>query len=74
MKSYALIDLHCDTLTDYLKKADTENPNALDDPERFLSLLAIPSYVRRAQFFAIFVPDVKKRAGAIKYYKGTVSA
>ena len=37
----ALIDLHCDTLADY-NYAKTGNPDTLDDPQRVMSLSAIP--------------------------------
>ena len=56
MHPYALIDLHCDTLTEG-KYANTGNPDTLDDPKRVLSLSAIPSDVHWAQFYAIFIPD-----------------
>ena len=48
MNPYALIDLHCDTLTDCTHKGLT--PDTLDDPDRVLSLNAIPSDVHWAQF------------------------
>ena len=48
MNPYALIDLHCDTLTDCIHKGLT--PDTLDDPDRVLSLTAIPSDVHWAQF------------------------
>lgn len=41
MRPYALIDLHCDTLTDC--KYAAGNPDTLDDPKRVLSLSAIPT-------------------------------
>ncbi len=69
MKSYALIDLHCDTLTDCMNYTNTGNPDTLDDPERVLSLSAIPADVHWAQFFAIFVPDEEKGSAAIEYYE-----
>ena len=49
MYPYALIDLHCDTLADW-KYANTGNPDTLDDPERVLSLSAMPAGVNWAQF------------------------
>ena len=52
----ALIDLHCDTLADW-KYANTGNPDTLDDPERVLSLSAMPEGVNWAQFYAVFIPD-----------------
>ena len=69
MKSYALIDLHCDTLTDCPGYTNTGNPDTLDDPKRVLSLSAIPADVHWAQFFAIFVPDEEKGENAIGYYE-----
>ena len=55
MNPYALIDLHCDTLTDCIHKGLT--PDTLDDPDRVLSLSSLPSDVHWAQFYAIFIPD-----------------
>ena len=51
MNPYALIDLHCDTLTDCIHKGLT--PDTLDDPNRVLSLSSLPSDVHWAQFYAI---------------------
>ena len=53
MNPYALIDLHCDTLTDCIHKGLT--PDTLDDPGRVLSLSSLPSDVHWAQFYAIFI-------------------
>lgn len=69
MRSYALIDLHCDTLTDCLNYTNTGNPDTLDDPKRVLSLSSIPADVHWSQFFAIFVPDDEKGEKAIEYYE-----
>lgn len=41
MKPYALIDLHCDTLTD-CKYSSGLGTDTLDDPQRVLSLSSIP--------------------------------
>ena len=67
MNPYALIDLHCDTLTDCIHKGLT--PDTLDDPNRVLSLTAIPSDVHWAQFYAIFIPDQHRGQAAIDYYE-----
>lgn len=67
MNPYALIDLHCDTLTDCMYK--NSDPDTLDDPNRVLSLSAIPSDVRWAQFFAVFIPDEYRGQAAIDYYE-----
>ena len=67
MNPYALIDLHCDTLTDCIHKGLT--PDTLDDPDRVLSLTAIPSDVHWAQFYAIFIPDQHRGQAAIDYYE-----
>ena len=66
MRPYALIDLHCDTLTDC--KYAAGNPDTLDDPKRVLSLSAIPDDVHWAQFFAIFIPDEERGRAAIDYF------
>ena len=52
MRPYALIDLHCDTLTDCMY-AGSNIIDTLDDPARTLSLTSIPNDVRWAQFFAV---------------------
>lgn len=54
MRPYALIDLHCDTLTDC--KYAAGNPDTLDDPKRVLSLSAIPDDVHWAQFICDLHP------------------
>ncbi|MBP5212764.1 MAG: membrane dipeptidase, partial [Pyramidobacter sp.] len=64
----ALIDLHCDTLTDS-KYTSTGNPDTLDDPKRVLSLRAMPPEVRWAQFYAVFIPDEIRGADAEAYYE-----
>lgn len=64
----ALIDLHCDTLTDW-KYTTTGNPDTLDDPKRVLSLSAIPDGVRWAQFFAVFIPDEQRGQDAVDYFE-----
>lgn len=65
---YALIDLHCDTLTDW-KYTSTGNPDTLDDPKRVLSLSSIPKDVHWAQFYAIFIPDKIRGQDAINYFE-----
>ena len=67
-KSYALIDLHCDTLTDW-KYTSTGNPDTLDDPKRVLSLSSIPADVHWSQFFAVFIPDEERGQKAIDYFE-----
>lgn len=68
IKPYALIDLHCDTLTDW-KYTSTGNPDTLDDPKRVLSLSTIPKDVHWAQFYAVFVPDEVRGQDAIDYFE-----
>lgn len=67
VNSYALIDLHCDTLTD--RRPDAGAIDTLDDPQRALSLSALPEGIRWAQFFAVFLPDEKRGQAAIDYYE-----
>ena len=62
-----MIDLHCDTLTDW-KYTNTGNPDTLDDPKRVLSLSSIPAGVHWAQFFAVFIPDEERGERAISYF------
>lgn len=68
LQPYALIDLHCDTLTDW-KYTTTGNLDTLDDPDRVLSLSSIPEGVHWAQFYAIFIPDELRGQEAIDYYE-----
>ena len=81
MNPYALIDLHCDTLTDCtysnpdpdttIAECTHKGPTAdtLDDPGRVLSLSSLPSDVHWAQFYAIFIPDQHRGQAAIDYYE-----
>ena len=49
MNPKALIDLHCDTLTD-CRPTPAGNPDTLDDPERVLSLSAMPEALAERAF------------------------
>ena len=68
MNPKALIDLHCDTLTD-CRPTPAGNPDTLDDPERVLSLSAMPEDVHWAQFYAVFIPDEYRGQAAIDYFE-----
>lgn len=65
MIPHAAVDLHCDTLT---APGGTGCADTLDDPEKALSLSALPAGVRWAQCFAIFIPDTLRGQAAIAYY------
>lgn len=65
MKPYAVIDLHCDTLTNM--KAD-DSPDTLDNGAKAFSLSALPDGVHWAQCFAIFLPDELHGQAAIDCY------
>ena len=67
MRPYAIIDLHCDTLTDCMYAA-SEIPDTLDDPARSLSLSNIPEDVHWAQFFAVFLPDRLRGEDAVRFF------
>ena len=67
MRLYALIDLHCDTLTDCMYAGSTV-PDTLDDPARTLSLTGIPQDVHWTQFFAVFVPDELRGEKAVRFF------
>ena len=54
MRPYALIDLHCDTLTDCMY-AGSNIIDTLDDPARTLSLTSIPKDIHWA-LFHLLVP------------------
>ncbi|MDY0278404.1 MAG: membrane dipeptidase [Acholeplasma sp.] len=68
VKTYALIDLHCDTLTNR-KYVSTLKPDTLDHPKSVLSLSSIPQDVHWAQFYAVFIPDEIRGQEAIDYYE-----
>ncbi|MBO4872107.1 MAG: GrpB family protein, partial [Lachnospiraceae bacterium] len=65
---YALIDLHCDTLTRWTRHR-TGGPDTLDDPIHVLTLSTIPPEVHWAQLYAIFIPDELRGPDAIAYYE-----
>ena len=67
MRPYALVDLHCDTLTDCMY-AGSNIIDTLDDPARTLSLTSIPKDIHWAQFFAVFVPDELRGEKAIRFF------
>ena len=67
MRPYALIDLHCDTLTDCMY-AGSNIIDTLDDPARTLSLTSIPKDIHWAQFFAVFVPDELRGEKATRFW------
>jgi len=66
MKPYALIDLHCDTLTGCLEPG--RYPDTMDDPEAHLSLSNLPEDTHWCQCFAIFLPDELTGNGAEAFY------
>lgn len=66
MKPYAVVDLHCDTLTDMARSGA---PDTMDDGAKALSLSALPPDVRWAQCFAIFLPDKLRGRDAAAYYE-----
>lgn len=68
MEPYAIVDLHCDTLTRW-KKAGDENLDTLEDPQQVLSLSALPESVKWAQFYAIYVPDPLRGPEAADFYE-----
>ena len=67
MRPYAVIDMHCDTLTE-CKYTNTGNPDTLDDPKRVLSLGNMPSDVKWAQFYAIWIQDENRGADAVNFF------
>ncbi len=66
MRPYAVIDLHCDTLTAFSDFTRWRNP--LDDPRAAWSLSALPRGVRWGQCFAIFLPDTLTPEQAVQSY------
>lgn len=67
MLPYALIDLHCDTLTNCIYK-NTPGVDTLNDPARVLALSRLPRGVRWAQLFAVFLPDALHGKDAIRFF------
>ena len=66
MRPYALIDLHCDTLT--ACERPTLRRDTLDLPTADIALSRLPKDVRWAQCFALFLPDKLPTALEIPYY------
>lgn len=66
MRPRAVIDLHCDTLTDM---AHSGAQDTMDDGGKALSLSALPKDVRWAQCFAIFLPDTLHGGEAVAFYE-----
>ncbi|MGI5964035.1 MAG: dipeptidase [Lawsonibacter sp.] len=67
MGSYAVIDLHCDTLTSFLQP-NSYPCNTLDFSQAALSLSALPKEVHWCQCFAIFTPDGLSPEQAMQHY------
>jgi len=67
MEPYAIIDLHCDTLTD-CGYPPQPGVDTLNDPRKMLSLDALPQTTHWAQFFAIFIPDGRRGQEAIAFF------
>jgi membrane dipeptidase len=66
MRPYAVLDLHCDTLT--RSPEDGYEYRSLDDPRSFLQLSTMPRDVRWAQFYACFIPERFRGQAAVEYY------
>ena len=66
MKPCAVIDLHCDTLTDMDRSLA---PDTMDDGAKALSLSTLPEGVHGAQCFAVFIPDELRGGDAVAYYE-----
>ena len=67
MRPYALIDLHCDTLTDCIHRSAPDT-DTLNDPARTLSLANLPADVHWAQFFAVYLPDSLRGEEAVRFF------
>ena len=67
MYPYALIDLHCDTLTN-CGRPGAAAADTLNDPDKVLSLSALPQHTHWAQFFAIFTPDELRGQAAMDWF------
>ncbi|MGE4276622.1 MAG: dipeptidase [Lawsonibacter sp.] len=66
MHPFAVIDLHCDTLTAFSDFTRWRNP--LDDSDAAWSLSALPRGIYWGQCFAIFLPDTLTPEEAVRYY------
>lgn len=67
MYPFAVVDLHCDTLTAFTAPGRCQN--TLDDPCASLSLSCLPRGIRWCQCFAIFIPDGLSPAESAGYYR-----
>lgn len=67
-KAFAVIDLHCDTLTNS-DNTSFEDEDTLIDSTKHLSLDSLPQNTHWGQFFAIFIPDEIRGQDAIDYYE-----
>ena len=67
MRPYALIDLHCDTLTDCIHHSAPDT-DTLNDPARTLSLANLPADVHWAQFFAVYLSDSLRGEEAVRFF------
>jgi len=66
MYPYAVIDLHCDTLTSCLLETPIED--TLNDPRSALALSRLPRNPHWAQCFAIFVDDELDTSASMAFY------
>ncbi len=69
MKPFAVLDMHCDTLTNcecVPRQDDTLNTNTSN-----ISLSSVPVGVNWAQFYAVFVPDEYTACGADAFFDAT---
>ena len=69
MRPYAIVDLHCDTLTDCMYNTSTPETDTLNDPNRVLSFASMPEDVKWAQFYAVFVKSEYRGEAAVNYFK-----
>ena len=69
MKPFAVLDMHCDTLTNcecVPRQDDTLNISTSN-----ISLTSVPDGVGWAQFYAVFVPDEFTASGADVFFDAT---
>lgn len=67
MKANGLIDLHCDTLTDF-NFPDSDVEDSLNDPQRAIAFSKMEKGTKWAQLFALFIPDDLRGQDAIDFY------
>lgn len=68
MRPYAIVDMHCDTLTE-TRLDDPRGLDTLNLEKRVLSFDSMPKDVKWAQFYAVYTPLKRMGEDAWNYYR-----